>query len=272
MQITEHIQTLAKIEIFADPDSRIHTESLRLPDNVEHIEILLDGEVFYPGKDGSIQRFKRGTIFWHQGGEFDIWRNTSADSRYRCAGFTFVVKNHQRPVPEIGQWQQLEKLEEFVNEAMELFWNPERDPEMLGTWVYGTLLRQYMPPIAIGQNRISKHLSSALEHIHYVLPQAVSLTELAAVVGCSTMQLNRLFMQNFNLTPGQYILAARLKRSANLLYSDLSIQRIAEECGFKTMTGFYKAFRKFYTMTPGEYRRQHSAKQKLYFKTDDTAQ
>ena len=266
MQIVEHVQNLSRVEIYADPDLRINQQSLRLPDNVEHIELLLAGEVFYHGKNGSIQRFKRGTIFWHQGGEFDIWRNTSADSRYRCAGFTFSVKNNKRPVPEVGQWQQLEKLDDFVNEAMELFWSPERDLDMLGVWIYGTLLRQYMPVPVATEEKMSNILSDALKHIHVVLPDTVSVAELASVAHCSTMQLNRLFQQKFNLTPGQYILAERLKRSANLLESNLSIQRISEECGFKTLVGFYKAFRKFYNMTPGEYRQLSAAKQGVYFK------
>lgn len=261
MQIVEHIRNLARVEIYADPDRRINQESLRLPDNVEHIELLLAGEVFYQGENGTIQRFKRGTIFWHQGGEFDIWRNTSADSRYRCAGFTFNVKNSKRPVPEVGQWKQLEKLDDFVNEAMELFWSPERDLEMLGVWIYGTLLRQYMPAAVPTEEKMSNILCNALKHIHFVLPDAVSVAELANVASCSAMQLNRLFLQKFNLTPGEYITSERLKRSANLLCSNLSIQRVAEECGFKTLVGFYKAFRKFYNMTPGEYRRMIAARQ-----------
>ena len=265
MQIVEHIRNLARVEIYADPDRRINQESLRLPENVEHIELLLAGEVFYHGENGAVQRFKRGTIFWHQGGEFDIWRNTSADSRYRCAGFTFNVKSSKRPVPEVGQWQQIEKLDDFVNEAMELFWSPERDWDMLGVWIYGTLLRQYMPATAVAGEGMSNILRNALTHIHVILPNAVSVAELAHVAGCSVMQLNRLFLQNFNLTPGQYITAKRLKHSANLLCSTLSIQRVAEECGFKTMVGFYKAFRKFYNMTPGEYRRMIAARQGTHF-------
>ena len=266
MQIVGHIQNLTRVEIYADPDRRTNQESLRLPDNVEHIELLLAGEVFYQGKNGTVQRFKRGTIFWHQGGEFDIWRNTSADSRYRCAGFTFRVKSNKRPVPEVGQWQQPEKLDDFVNEAMELFWSPKRDLGMLGVWIYGTLLRQYIPAVTPTEEKMSSILSNALKHIHVVLPGTVSVTELAKVANCSVMQLNRLFMQKFNLSPGQYIIAERLKRSANLLNSNLSIQRIAEECGFKTLVGFYKAFRKFYNMTPGEYRQLSAAKQSGYLK------
>lgn len=254
MKITDHIQKLSKVLIYAAPDIPI-IPAESLPNGFENIEIMLSGEVFYP-IDSKLQRFGRGTIFWHQAGEFDIWQNTSVENSYRCVCFTFETSRRARPVPSIGHWQDMSNLDFFVKEAMNLFFNPQADNDSLTAWVYGTLLHQFSGPVSLPENYLPRNLYLALKHIDVVFPQQVTLDELAQIIGTSKMQLNRLFMQHLNCTPGEFILKRRLQYAANLLASRLAIKQIAEECCFQSLAGFYSAFNKYFKISPGQYRKQ----------------
>ena len=255
MKSTSHIERLSRVFIYAAGDNHPEHPPKYLGNGFENIEILLGGEVLYPTPEG-LKCFGRGTIFWHQEGEWDIWKNVSADHRYRCVCFTFQTSARARPVPEIGTWRDLSSLDAFVNEAMELFIHPETESDYLTGWVYGTLLRQFIKDVPLSGNQLPRSLYLALLHIDTALPRAISLTELTRIVLCSEMQINRLFMKYLHCTPGKYILRRRLLYGANLLSSALEIKNIAMECGFRTLPGFYNAFRKHFHCSPGEYRRR----------------
>ena len=166
----------------------------------------------------------------------------------------------KRPVPSIGVWQDLTQLDLFVHEAVQLFLAGNTNLDVLSVWIYGTLLRQYIAEPENACQHIPQVLAMALRHINYVMPQNLSIAELANKAGCSVMHLNRLFKQQFHLSPAEYILKQRMLFAANLLNSSLSVQRIASECGFKTTVGFYKAFNKVYNTTPGKYRMMQANK------------
>lgn len=68
--------------------------------------------------------------------------------------------------------------------------------------------------------------------------------------------LIRIFKKNHDTTPYEYLTRLRLNQARQLLrYSDLSVERIAEECGFGDYVGFYKAFVKKNGCTPSELRK-----------------
>ncbi len=255
MQIDNHIVSLKRVEVYARHEKvKYRQEQFQPLENQEAVEIILSGEVFYTGSDGTIQRFGRGTIIWLQSGEPADWKNVSSDTPYRSVVFTFITNARKRPVARLGQWQNLTELDNFVYEAHRIFLNDLNNRELLAVWIYGTLLKQYTNEANQKHISMPRPLFSARRHIEHRMPNPVPLTELAAIAGCSIMHLHRLFMQHFQMPPAEYILRQRLQRAANLLSTSLAIQRIAFECGFKTVVGFYKAFNKVYGKTPGQYR------------------
>ena len=266
LQSISHVERLSRVGVYADPDNRNNIPE-KLDPNRENIEILLSGEVFYPDERGKNQRFGKGTIFWHRSGEFDIFNNADESYRYRCAVFTFEVNSFNRPVPSIGQWQDPGTLENFIHEASELFLNPQTDNEFLTIWCYGTLLRQFISTGYSAGETLPTIMQNALLHINTRIPDAVSIKELTDTVKCSSVQLHRLFMQHLKMSPGEYILRRRLVHAANLLLSGLAIQRIADECGFQSVPGFYNAFRKVYHCSPGEYRERAAFRKNLKLNT-----
>ena len=79
--------------------------------------------------------------------------------------------------------------------------------------------------------------------------------ELGELVNLSGSRLRHLFKQETGTTPAQYLKAIRLQIAATLLRSTfMSIKEIAMSVGLNTASYFVREFRKFYGMTPTEFR------------------
>ena len=75
-------------------------------------------------------------------------------------------------------------------------------------------------------------------------------------VGLSSRQVERLFQNHLNSTPGRYYLKLRLKRAKYLLQqTSLPILDIAIACGFTSASHFSKCYREGFNCTPSAERR-----------------
>jgi AraC family transcriptional regulator, regulatory protein of adaptative response / methylphosphotriester-DNA alkyltransferase methyltransferase len=73
----------------------------------------------------------------------------------------------------------------------------------------------------------------------------------------SQNHLIRLFKQQFNMTPVEYINKLRIEKSVEYLAStDMNILNITLLCGFGSISNFYGCFKKQFGLTPNEYRKQ----------------
>jgi AraC-like DNA-binding protein len=78
----------------------------------------------------------------------------------------------------------------------------------------------------------------------------------ASRVNMATNSFARLFKENIGVTPHLYIHQMRMDKACDLLHhSDLSIERIAEQCGFFDRYHFSKMFKKAMSISPAEYRK-----------------
>lgn len=83
----------------------------------------------------------------------------------------------------------------------------------------------------------------------------LSIAELASLCNMSESHFKKKFKQNFEISPGQYIISQRLKKAENLLkFTSESITEIAYECGFSDLGYFSKIFRKNFGIAPSEFR------------------
>jgi len=79
----------------------------------------------------------------------------------------------------------------------------------------------------------------------------MSPPEIAARLGISTRQLERLFSRSLGASPSRYYRDMRLDRARNLLVqSERSIMDIALACGFNSASHFAKAFRDHFGKSP----------------------
>ena len=101
-------------------------------------------------------------------------------------------------------------------------------------------------------------LLPAIDYIRTHFDQPVSLEDLADQCSMSTSHLIRSFQRYLNCTPHEYLLAFRLKQSKQLLLStSMSIEQIAEQCGFNSASHFARAFRKNNGASPSTFRQVH---------------
>jgi len=87
------------------------------------------------------------------------------------------------------------------------------------------------------------------------------VSELAKSVGLSLTHLNRLCHSNLGMSLKQHIADLRLKHSLGLLNiafgkEPLSIKEVATRCGFASQQFFAVQFKKFFNITPSQYRQR----------------
>lgn len=83
----------------------------------------------------------------------------------------------------------------------------------------------------------------------------ISPSQIAAEIGISTRQLERVFAKVLGTSPKQYYVNLRLRRAARLLVqTTLPITEVAVACGFSTMSTFSKLFRRATGVSPSELR------------------
>lgn len=101
-------------------------------------------------------------------------------------------------------------------------------------------------------------LNQVINYIHANLDRVLPLDALAGVAGFSPFHFHRIFKSLAGETLGEYILRARLEKSANLLLShpDDTIIDILLACGFSSPAVFSRAFRAHFGVSPSQFRSQ----------------
>ena len=100
-----------------------------------------------------------------------------------------------------------------------------------------------------------------LERVMKVINDNISNSELsvdfiAAEVGISRVHLHRKMKELTGQTPHDFIRNIRLKQAAHLLSTgDMNIAEVMYACGFSNSASFSTIFKKFYGMTPREYKK-----------------
>ncbi|MFB9326502.1 AraC family transcriptional regulator [Paenibacillus aurantiacus] len=123
------------------------------------------------------------------------------------------------------------------------------------------------PPIAPAASRIPATTSETeiaremerLLKLFYARKGAIS--EVARTIGLSRSQCTKIFHNIYGQSPRQYVSALVLSRAKHLLvYSTLTMERIAEELGFESASQFSRQFRRWTGMAPSHYRPRYETK------------
>lgn len=90
-------------------------------------------------------------------------------------------------------------------------------------------------------------------HTHYALP--LTLDDIAGSANVSKSTALNLFHQYLQITPVNYLNNYRLKEAAYMLVStEYTIYAIAQKSGFDSSAYFCRMFKKYYHVTPSQYR------------------
>ncbi|MCC1492672.1 GlxA family transcriptional regulator [Cognatishimia sp. F0-27] len=104
-------------------------------------------------------------------------------------------------------------------------------------------------------------LSQVIQKMEANIEEPISPSILAADVGMSTRQLERLFRRYLNRSPKRYYMELRLQKARNLLMqTDMSVINVALACGFASPSHFSKCYRAHYETTPYRERGAHASR------------
>ena len=112
-------------------------------------------------------------------------------------------------------------------------------------------MREYEGASEASEERAKRMLDFI--HMHYAEP--IQLADIAAAANVGERECLRAFKKTLSVTPTAYLLRYRASMSAQLLLdTDKSIAEICFEVGFNSQSHYGQMFRRFFHMSPREYR------------------
>lgn len=102
---------------------------------------------------------------------------------------------------------------------------------------------------------VNSPIQPALQYILSHFAEEIDLDQMGELCMISKPHLIRCFRKELNCTPHDYLLDFRLREAKQRLTGSAdSVESIAEQCGFNSVSHFSRAFRKRVGMTPSEFR------------------
>ncbi len=113
----------------------------------------------------------------------------------------------------------------------------------------------------ISNNHISS-INKALSFIDDHLTEDLNLENVSKVAHLSSFHFHRLFKTITKEPLGAYIKRKRIEKAAIILMTkrDISISRLALQYGFNSPSSFTRAFKKFYGLSPTQFRKSNPGK------------
>lgn len=97
----------------------------------------------------------------------------------------------------------------------------------------------------------NEHLSNAVRIMSENIEEPIPPSEIAAEIGISTRQMERLFGRHMNCSPKKYYVDMRLQKARNLLLqTEKPVTEIAFLCGFASPAHFARVYRNQFGVTP----------------------
>lgn len=97
-------------------------------------------------------------------------------------------------------------------------------------------------------------LRRVTDYIEAHMTEDLTLARLGAVICMSPYHFARLFKRSTGLSPHRFVVHTRIEHATALLAADLSIRRISQMVGFRTVSHFTSVFRRVTGTTPRAYR------------------
>ncbi len=212
------------------------------------IDIMLC-DIEMPDEDGlsllkwvRMREYRTECIFLTCHDEFDF-----AKKALQLKGMDYLLK----PVP----YKQLEKILMDASEKVKERYIEEKYIE------YG---RERIEEIAESSRETRERIDtkkvaeSVKQYIRQHYMEDISAESLGKQVYLSADYLFRIFKKEMHTTPGEYILEVRMFNAGELLkQTDLSVARVAISVGYNNYSYFTKIFKKYYGITPRQYRRKY---------------
>lgn len=165
-----------------------------------------------------------------------------------------------RILGEIDKEVTLEPLEDGNADPVRGVYGQETEKQLLA--YMDSVLRKKMRQLNTQEEnqRENSYYQKALAYIHENYQKNINITEIADAIGISYVYLNKIFKAYHENDTKliDYLNLIRINKSAELLQqTDASIAVIAEQVGYNNVQSFSRFFKKYKSMTPGEWRKKY---------------
>lgn len=131
----------------------------------------------------------------------------------------------------------------------------ECQTKLLTHWIIRSLLGENYDMRSVSTN---ERIGRVQTYIELHCGEDLTVSNLAMNANMSVSNFNRLFTKEVGTSPKNYLTGVRLNKAIKLLRrNDFSVSEIAVQCGFSSLSHFSAAFRKFYDMSPSDYREKY---------------
>lgn len=130
------------------------------------------------------------------------------------------------------------------------------------------LIRYYIRAVIIkmariigSTNKVSDDIKLVIDNINKRCNENISLGNIANEIHYSLPYLSAKFKRETGMTFTKFLQNVRIEKAASLLTAtDIPIEEIAEQVGYKDINTFYSVFKRLTNVTPKEYRKNSSHK------------
>lgn len=123
---------------------------------------------------------------------------------------------------------------------------------------FGILAGNLKPKIASRDETDNLYVRKAVEFIQNNYHYGIRVSDVANYAGVTRGYLHTLFIRFLKQSPQDYLVSYRIMRAEQLLtLSDLSVEGVAQSCGYSDPLVFSKLFKKKTGITPSRYRRDN---------------
>ena len=93
------------------------------------------------------------------------------------------------------------------------------------------------------------------------LTEKITLKVIAAYCGVSVSTVTQLFQKKASTTFHDFVTQRRMEMARKLIGENMPLEQVGKAIGYRDHSTFYRAFRRYYQVSPREYRMQVLSKQ-----------
>ncbi|MGT2845648.1 helix-turn-helix transcriptional regulator [Streptococcus massiliensis] len=113
--------------------------------------------------------------------------------------------------------------------------------------------------MSLDSYRKEEKIRSLIDYIGEHYQENLTIEHLANYCGYSATHFMNFFKKHLGVSCIEYLIQFRLRKAAELLqHSTISVLEIAQQIGFNNLSNFNRQFKKYYQMTPSQYRKKVS--------------
>ncbi|WP_178668832.1 AraC family transcriptional regulator [uncultured Eubacterium sp.] len=131
----------------------------------------------------------------------------------------------------------------------------ELEMKALFNLLLAEIIRLYEPDLRVKSVNRKTSRNKTIEAQFLYNSTCITLKSLSEILSISQRQTERVLKENFGKSFSQMKKEYQIAKAIGLFNTDMSLEAIAEECGFCDVSAFHKAFKEQKNTTPAKYRK-----------------